>query len=126
MKIMRTIKFRAWDSEINKMVSEFDHNYIISADYGDLCCGKFDHYKDYQELALMQFTGLKDKNGKEIYDGDILTLPNMGKGTIEWYHCGFILRLQSEIIWQQLLFNVVGHYTIIGNIYQNPELIKQK
>ncbi len=114
---MRTIKFRFWDVRDKEIIpweninTEHLHYYLSL---------------DENIVIPMQFTGLQDKNGEEIYEGDILTLPNMGKGTIEWYHCGFILRLQSEIIWQELLFNVVGHYTIIGNIYQNPELIKQK
>lgn len=83
---------------------------------------KCDLWHVYPLLYARQYTGLKDRNGKEIYEGDVLELPNGTKGIVEWLECGFVLRLKSETIWQNLLFNVINHYKIIGNIYENPEL----
>lgn len=70
---MREIKFRIWDTENKEMlkVQELDFEPIF---YGGRIAIRLDQYNDYfdtEDMILMQYTGLKDKNGKEIYDGDI-------------------------------------------------------
>ena len=70
-------------------------------------------------LAVVQFTGLIDKNSCEIFEGDILELPNGTKGIVKWLECGFVLKLKGETIWQNLLFNVSNHYLRIGNIHES-------
>lgn len=67
------------------------------------------------ELIFLQYTGLKDKNGKEIYEGDVLRGGVYSHYEVEWDadQCGWNIG------------NHVQHfYEIIGNIYQNPELLK--
>ena len=126
----REIKFRAWDNDFGSMIYEFIEGYIVSMDYGELKIGSHDGNKDYFELPVMQFTGLKDKNGKEIYEGDIIR-PDNGKYTyqIKYVHAQFTtsvieydLRNTSYYLYTFLYHNKCE---IIGNIYQNKELLNQ-
>ena len=69
---MREIKFRCWDNEANVMLSDISDGMMIQMNSGKV--GWYDDHGDFEEknYPLMQFTGLKDKDGKEIYEGDIL------------------------------------------------------
>jgi len=115
---MREIKFRAWDP-IHKRMFDCD---IISDDRGYEHWQYFEDGNPYSNI-LMQFTGLKDKNGKEIYEGDAVKF---------WSNelIGFIYWSESTARFEisQGHFNIVdiSKSEIIGNIYENPELLKEK
>ena len=78
------------------------------------------------EIELMQSTGLKDKNGKEIFEGDILTSQNYPvKGVVEFRtDLGLWVHYLKEYSYFEYLGNVAGSKEIIGNIYENPELLE--
>ena len=110
---MREIKFRAWDPYTKKM--DYDCRDALSF-WNGIAVPEGDHIP-------LQFTGLKDKNGAEIYEGDILKIGPQAypvvwddKGTHGWKldtpHFG-IGASQSTF------------YEVIGNIYENPELLRK-
>lgn len=120
---MREIKFRAWDKGKKEM--ETFNLYDISYDYdngywlkGAGASLNFDVLKDTE---IMQFTGLLDKNGKEIYEGDIVEFSSFEEG-----------REREEISWAKHFTGFcfskedADRYEIIGNIYENPELLSPK
>ena len=74
----REIKFRVWDVG-NKEMLEVQELNFESTFYGGRIAIRPDQYNDYfdtEDMILMQYTGLKDKNGKEIYEGDIIRIKN--------------------------------------------------
>lgn len=80
-------------------------------------------------VYLCQYTGLKDCNGNEIYEGDILTISNNLKAVVIWFNGSF--RLKDELSCKATYFDDIGvimwdyDVCIIGNIYDNPEIIKR-
>lgn len=116
----REIKFRAWDKNEEEMCK------VWSIDFRK---GKNPH------LIYTQFTGLTDKNGKEIYEGDILNLevsasgvgsPSPGKYWIEYFADGFKLTtdIYGEKVWFPGASYPNGRTEVIGNIYENQGLLK--
>ena len=112
----REIKFRAYHIQSKKMIYqycgwEFDTEYdTLNFPFPVLPISG-----DDKEYILMQFTGIKDKNGKEIYEGDVI----MSKGNVvEFSFGGFNINGDVPLV-------VIAHKNIIlGNIYENPELLK--
>ncbi len=102
---MRPIKFRAWKD--NKM--------YYSNDYPDLSCFFCLAYGQIGDVLseLMQFTGLKDSNEKEIFEGDVVYLSGYGRYQVEF---PFIQLYESGYEGD------IGE--ILGNIYETPELLK--
>jgi len=144
---MREIKFRVWNSDEQKMF--IGHNIYgksePDATFKQRSTGAFTRLwealarlKEARYCKLMQYTGLKDKNGKEIYEGDIMH--------VHWTN-GFSWGtgyLKGEVIFQKGAFAIRRHesdhyyfcnfkhidelteFKVIGNIYENPELMKNE
>lgn len=118
----RQIKFRMWDGKM--MFSDGIINYDNA----------IDAHNSEDGIDLMQYIGLKDKNGKEIYEGDILREPQntsykfrgTGKVVYESDYGGFaVVGSYHKNQHHELLTCDVAHdCEVIGNIYENPDLLK--
>ena len=121
---MREIKFRAWDIENKKMIDIGEMNVGLSVSAWIKVIGAngttFNKMIVNGETAdFMQFTGLKDAKGKEIYEGDIITSP-WGNAEIFYSNGGFRMKTASH----RFLFGQHRNWEIIGNIYSDSHLLK--
>ena len=127
---MREIKFRAWlkEEKIMGEVLGIDilHKEIFFLNEDANC---YEH-TDFKDIELMQYTGLKDKNNKEIYEGDILKLRDNHGIQLVKYHdewSAFIVESQKDTSVGVLgLYFDKEDFEIIGNAYENPELLGGK
>ena len=135
---MREIKFRAWDKEEQEML---DWDKFFNLDIAQVF-----ESKGSWGVYPMQYTGLKDKNGVEIYEGDIDQAENGDKNVIVFLlkagtYCVMLMDIylnndyQNEAFSQEFMYGfgydlffdnlTPGKYlNVIGNIYENPELLK--
>lgn len=130
---MRDIKFRAWDKKKNDWFDDDDESLYIDLN-GEINLGWngeiMDDYTD--RIILMQYTGLKDKNGVEIYEGDFLMAGDAYLGVIKYHstRAQFIGKNIGETFQEDeydTLYTKNGRFNsakVIGNIYENPELLE--
>ncbi|KZE66776.1 hypothetical protein AWM68_20260 [Fictibacillus phosphorivorans] len=120
----REIKFRAYVKSFEKImnVSEIDfQNESVIANDGFLG-GLF----EFDDVELMQFTGLKDKNGKEVYEGDVIIGEPGFPCKVEWdidNACFYAPANNIPLV--AVSASNFKRREVIGNIYENPELLKE-
>ena len=126
---MRDIKFRAWDNlekRMRKVVSlHWQGDKLISAKLE----GDNEPIPIEGRLVIEQCTGLKDKNGIEIYEGDVVKVEGDGEiYRVEWINSGFGLEPRYNSPRYPILGNVKlrKKIEVIGNIHENPELLEEK
>lgn len=127
-------RYRAWMKSLKWMCDvtniSFDSKFVDICQQGDT-----ERYTEmsveFDEITLMQSTGLFDRNGKEIFEGDILDYRGR-KALVRWHgsYASFIYRFVDELQnrnteWKPLYLAYMK-CEIIGNIYENPELLEDK
>ena len=125
---MREIKFRAWHKGKkiigNVLGIDILHKEIFFSNENVDC---YEHV-DFKNIELMQYTGLKDKNNKEIYEGDILSDGNDEKPYKVIFENGSF-RAEFEGDFEEYSFDLIDVVAqgceVVGNIYENSELIKE-
>lgn len=126
----REIKFKAWDKKDKRMIDLYKITPLILNEDIDGLFIPFD-----KRYKLMQYTGLKDKNGKEIFEGDVVKTTGWGDEPeiheVKWFgDDGYpAFDLKPELDCEMNSFSMIENtrdviIEIIGNIHENPELLK--
>lgn len=129
----REVKFRAWDKGTKDMFEGIDFHELIHWEEWELETTDGEsslprNDVDWDDLIWMQFTGLLDKNGKEIYEGDIVKCPISGESAdylqLEADKKDFVIRTIDipEVYMESLPDNC----EVIGNIWENKNLLEHK
>lgn len=134
---MRVVKFRAWDKEIEKIYP------VLKIDFVEEWVSMYSkitgrHYNWLNNLVLMQYTGLEDKNGEEIYESYIVKFDPQSPCGDEFYNprdgeigevifdFGSLVVRPIDKKRESLRFSLseLGDWVVVGNIYENPELLQ--
>lgn len=129
----REIKFRVWDKEGKRFIYSakgYQGHYILTLD------GKFHDLQNGSggdDYEVQSFVGLQDKNNKDIYEGDIVThdfryhfdITGERKGVVKFENGGFSPLPKDHIEDEDDFYSYyVTNYQVIGNIFENPDLLK--
>ena len=133
---MREIKFRAWDKE-RKIMTEvkeiFFDNEFVRLEFWESDVSCYEH-KYFDEIEIMQYTGLKDKNGVEIYEGDILKYKDPYDKRFKHISPVEYLKTQASFGILDIYGNTIplhkltanNYLQVVGNIYENKDLLEVK
>lgn len=130
------LRYRAWDVLSQEMIDEilmisFVRKEIIGkfSDGSTSVPLKFEDKRNGEDVILMQSTGLKDKNGKEIFEGDIVDYKGR-KAIVNWHgsYASFIYRFVDELQerkseWKPL-YLAYYKFEVVGNVHENKELLE--
>ncbi|NQM39484.1 hypothetical protein HO409_11600 [Streptococcus suis] len=126
-------KFRVWDT-VKKAMSEVEVIVYTEERVYPFYSKVIRRYIPFSEAILMQSTGLFDKKGNDIWEGDVVEFEDadaddienvyINQGVIEWRQGGFTVSNRTTVTLDDLLDGDKLEVTIIGNIHQHPELLE--
>lgn len=121
---MREIKYRAWEKNLKQIIPVYNINFESK----QINTGSA--WRFFDEIELMQYTGLKDRNGNEIFEGDILLGVKNFKVTpikILWNKdkCFYQMSFLNDFDIKNLTKNDIDNSIVIGNVYENKDFIKE-
>ena len=129
--------FRAWDGAKKEMFKDTfaitESGQVVVVEQESVA--SFPDYVFVEHLVIMQSTGLVDRDGKIIFEGDVVQFEDCSEasdflyintGIIEWCQGGFHVTNRDSVLMEDLLDGDSLDVTIIGNIYENPELLEDK
>lgn len=135
-------KFRAWFKREQRMIESYD---ILAIDYENeeivtqkiysergLAIERDIHSYDFDDVNLMQSTGLIDKNGKEVFENDVIRDSDGFEGIVQYdesygmYGIAYLPTLSNgiDMTFEELKDNFRNKFEVIGNIYENPEFLE--
>jgi len=123
---MREIKFRIWNVDTNCWLTKI-------ALLQDISCGRYNLFvnKNLNNIIIQQYTGLKDRNGQEIYEGDLINF-SWQAGYKEFYDdknqevfyndesASFVFGKDKSCMLDRVVYNTLE---VVGNVFENPELL---
>lgn len=119
-------RFRAWDKQDKELIYEAENTYDCQSYNGHTIW--HDNFAclldDEERYTVEQCTGLKDKNGRLIYENDVVSCGHQDIGYVKWKNGGFWVSGWNYVIpWN---FFTANKWEVLGNIHENPELLEDK
>lgn len=133
-----TPKFRAWDSAKKEMFKDTfaitESGQVVVVEQESVASSP--DYVFVEHLVIMQSTGLRDKNDKEIFDGDVLEIEDegevLGNAKLTWDKERAVFMIEGISVDDIVPFHEIASdeksysYRVVGNVYENPELLEDK
>jgi uncharacterized phage protein (TIGR01671 family) len=121
---MREIKFRVWDKYDKCFIEQNLLPFKLWFDEEEFIKYEDENIMRYPtDIILMQYTGIKDKNGKEIYENDLITWGGGGIHQIEFRDTSWAFKNEDWLL-SMITSEEKSTFEIIGNVFENPELLK--